>query len=272
MTISIAHQENPLKRWVPVKPGATCYVGGICAFDSTAKTDQGVIMLPQAAGASNTTNKDIPLGVIVGTNLKTPSFDSTYKTNKITAVAAGSSYGDTTEYVGVEGPWGRGDNRAMVEVMIIDPTTVLKAPLYNNAVGTGLTVLTATVASSDGLGTTTNATQVTPVADITTAYCRTGGNMGAYRILDTTSTTVHTWTQAMNNNIAVGDTFVITPGLPIGPSFLQTGATCASYIDASVSPATNYWIVNVLGMDLRESGKETVEFRFDADNFSSVRA
>lgn len=272
MTISIAHSENVQKVWVPVKPGATCYVGGICAFDSSAKSDQGIIMLPQAVGASNTTNKDVPFGVIKGTNLKTEVWDSTYKTNKITAVAAGSSHGDTTEYVGVEGPWGKGDNRAMVEVELIGPSTVLKAPLYNNAVGTALTVLTATAASTDGLGTTTNATQVTPVADVTTAYCRTGGNVGAYRILDTTSTTVHTWTQAVNNDIAVGDTFVITPGLPVGPCFLQTGATCASYIDASVSPATNYWIVTVLRMDLREAGKEYVEFRFDADNFSSARA
>jgi len=268
---SVIH-GSPQCVWAPVKPGATIYVGGLVAYDSSAKSDQGIIQMPVAAGISNITNLDIPFGVCIGTNNKTPVFSTTYQTEYITAVAAGAVHGATTEFVGVEGYWSKGDIRAMVKVAVIDPCTVLRGNIYNAAVGTAPTLLTATVASTDGLGTTTNATQVTPVADLATVYCRTGGNAGAYRILDTTSTTVHTWTQAMNNDIAIGDTFVIVPNLPMGTSFLQIGATAGMWVEASATPATNYFIVNVLGLNLREAGKEFIDFRFDGDNFASIRA
>jgi len=271
MAFSVIH-GSPQCIWVPVKPGATIYVGGLVALDSTAPADQGVIQMPVAVGASNTTNLDVPLGVCIGTNNKTPAFNATYQTEYITAVAAGSVHGATTEFVGVEGYWSKGDIRAMVKIALIDPCTILRGDIRNAAVGTAPTLLTATVASTDGLGTTTNATQVTPVADQTTVYCRTGGNAGAYRILDTTSTTVHTWTQAMNNDIAIGDTFVIVPGKPYGASFIQLGATAAMWIEASATPATNYYIVQTVGLNLREAGKEYMDFRFDGDNFCSARA
>jgi len=259
--------------WVPVKPGATVYVGGIVCQDASAYTDQGVIQMPVAVGASNTTNKDIPFGVVVGTNNKTPVYDSTYKTEKITAVAAGSAHGDTTEFMGVEGPFAAdGKRRAMVEIDLISPSTIIKSSLFGATQGTAPTVLTATAASTDGLGTTTNATQVTPVADLCTAYCRTGANAGQYRILDTTSTTVHTWTQAMWADIAVGDTFVIVPILAYGPCYAQTIATSCSWLDITASPATNYYVIHVTKLDLQSAGQEYVLFRFDADNFSSARA
>ena len=258
--------------WIPVEPGATVYNGAIVSIDHSGLAD-GIATMPVAVGASNTTNKDVPFGICVGNNLKNQLYSSTYKTNYITAVAAGSSHGDVTEYAMVDGVFGKTDKQAMIQVQLIKGSnTTIRGNIYNAAVGTAPTLLTATVASTDGLGTTTNATQVTPVANLCSIYCRKGGNPGAYRILDTTSTTVHTWTKAMNNDIAIGDTFVIAPLRMFGTTYMQLSATVGLWVEASATPATNYFVVEVERLDLSEAGKEYVEFRFNADNFCAARA
>lgn len=270
MGIEIIH-GSPKTAWFPVKPGSTLYSGGLVAFDASAPADCGVIHLPQAAGVSNTTNKDVPLGVILGNNLKTKLYSATYQTDYITAVAAGSEHGATTEFFGVEGQWAKGEKLAMVEVALIDSTTILRAPIKNAAIGTAPTLLTATTASTDGLGITTNATQCTPVANRATFYCRKGANAGSYRVMQTTSTTVHTWTTAWNNDSAVGDTGIIVP-FTLGPCFAQIGATAAMWLEANFAAATHYFILHVDQLNLQDAGKEYADFRFDADNFSAARA
>lgn len=265
-------KEAGEKIWVPVEPAATLYNGQLVAVDTSGLAD-GIGNMPVAVGASNTTNKDVPYGVVVGNNLKNQLYNSTYKTNYITAVAAGSSHGDATEYAMVDGVFGKSDHRAYVLVELIKgSSTVIRGNIFNAATGTAPTLLTATVASTDGLGTTTNATQVTPVANLCSIYCRTGANQGAYRILDTTSTTVHTWTQAMNHDIAIGDTFVATGLRHFGSSYLQLSATVSLWVEASASPATNYFVVEIERLDLSVAGQEYVEFRFNADNFCLARA
>ena len=260
------------KIWVPVDPGNTIYNGSLVSLDSSGLVD-GIENLPAAAGASNTTNKDIPFGVCLGNNLKTQLYSSTYKANYITAPAAGSSHGDATEYAMVDGVYGKSDHIPMVLVELIKGTnTTIRGNIFNAAVGTAPTLLTATVASTDGLGTTTNATQFTPVANVSTIYCRKGANKGAYRILDTTSTTVHTWTQAMNYDIAIGDTFVATGLRPFSIAYLQIVATVGLWVEASASPATHYFHVEVERLDLSVANQEYVEFRFGGDNFCLTRA
>ncbi len=271
MGITITH-GSPQTIWCPLIDATTIYVGGLVGLDSDG-LDNGIQMLPQAVGASNTTNKDIPFGVCIGTNRKNPVFNTTANCDYITDPGAADPHdGASIDYFGVEGPWAKGDPIAMAKVAIIDPTTVLKAPIFNNAVGTAPTLLTCTTGNSSGVAATTNATDFTPVANVSTIYCRSGNNAGAYRITDDTSTTACTWDKAMRSDTAVGDTFVRAGIRAQGLAYVQIGGTYSSYIDVSVSPATNYFVINVLRLDLSEPGSEYVEFQFTADNFCLARA
>jgi len=255
--------------WCTIKPGATVYMGGIVAIDHSA-LDEGIVNLPQASGGDNASNLDVPLGIAVGNNAYNPSYSSTYKCEYITAAAAAGPHSNTTDYRNVEGPWSKGDStsRAMVKVELIRPGDIIRGPLFNAAVGTAPSVLTVTTGNTDGLQMVTNATQFTPVANLCTAYCRSGNNAGCYRITDDTSTTTATWDYAMPNDVAIGDTFVRVPLRTFGESYVQIGATSSNYIDVSASPATNYFIINVVRLDLSEAGSEFVDFMFDVDNFS----
>lgn len=260
-------------KWFPIKPGATIYRGSLVCVDQSA-LDEGVVIREQADGASNTTNKDVPLGVAIGFNLRTPTFSSTYLADYITDAGATGIRSSTTEFTGVEGPWAKGEKRAMVQVAIIGPGTVLKAPIRNNAIGTSLSTLTSTAGNANGLTVTTGACDFTPVANLCSIYARTGPNAGIYRITDDTSTTVATWDVEMPATTAgVGDTYVRVPLRHHGVSYVRIGDdTVASYINASETPATNYDIIHVLELNLEESGKEFAKFYFDSDNFSSARA
>jgi hypothetical protein len=272
MAFSIVHPQNQQRIWVPVLAGQTIYTGQIVSCDNSALVE-GVQYLPQAAGVSNTTNLDIPLGVVVGNNNVSGNvlYSSTYKTEYITAAAAGSAYNATTQYTGVEGPYAKGDPIAMVLIDVIDPCTVLRGPLYNAAVGTAPTEVTVTTGSgTDGLGCTTSATDVTTTATLATLYARTGKNAGIYRTLTSGSTTTHTWLQAMPRDMEIGDKCVVVPLRPYGVAYCQI--TMGQYVDVSQAAATHHFIIDVLRLDLKEAGKEYVEFRFNADNFCCKRA
>lgn len=271
MAFSIVHPSHQHCIWVPVLAAQTIYTGQIVSNDASALVE-GVQYLPQAAGASNTTNKDIPLGVVIGNNNVSSNvvYNSTYKTEYITAAAAGSAYNSTTQYQGVEGPWAKGDPIAMVKVALIDATTILRGPLYNAAVGTAPTECVVSVGSgTDGLGCTTSATDVASVATLGTIYARTGKNRGVYRTLTSASTTAHTWLQAMPKDMEIGDKALIVPLRPYGISYVQI--TMGQYIDVSQAAATHYFTIDVVRLDLSEPGQEYVEFRFNADNFCATR-
>jgi hypothetical protein len=267
MGFSIVH-GSPQTVWVPVDSAETIYNGSVVAVDSGTPLE-GVRPLPVAAGASNVTNKDIPFGVVVGNNNVTGNiqFSSTYNTEYITQVAAGSIYGSTKEFRGVEGVWAKGDPQAFVEVAIIDPLTVLRAPLWNGAVGTAMTEATVSTASGgDGIGCTSGAVNVATVANFSTIYCRSGANKGIYRQLDSASTTAHTWDKAMKADVAIGDK-IVAPNLNMfGLSRMQIDSE-AQYIDIDAAVTTNYFYINVLRLDLSEAGAEFVEFQFNAENF-----
>ena len=173
----------------------------------------------------------------------------------------------------MEGPYAKGDPIAMVKVALIDPCTILKASLYNAAVGTAPTVVTATAGDTDGLGVTTGAIDFTPITTpLQTIYCRSGNNAGVYRLLDAASTTVHTWDTATRNDTEIGSKWVAAPVRTHGLSTVMFDATTATYIDVADAPVlngTNRWIINVVRLDLSEAGKEFVEFRFDACHFTT---
>ena len=262
---------NPFTIWVPVKPATTIYVDSLVCIDSSA-LDEGVIVRGQADGAADTTNKDVPLGIVVGTNNYNPQYSATYQAEYITAAAAAGPHTSTTDYRGVEGPYSKGDKRAMVEVAVIDPCTVIRAPIFNNAVGTPPTELTVSTGSATGLGCTTDACDFTPVANNSTIYFRTG-NRGIYRQTDDTSTTVATWDVATPYDVAVGDKAVRVPVPQLGQGFVRMGDdTCCSYINCSETPATDHDVIEVIRLDLSRAGHEFCDFRFGVDHFALLRA
>lgn len=272
MAFTIASGSNQQHIWVPVLAAQTIYTGQIVSNDASALVE-GVQYLPQATGVSNTTNKDIPLGIVVGNNNVSGNvlYSSTYKTEYITAAAAGAAYNSTTQYQGVEGPWPKGDPIAMVKIALIDPCSIIRGPLYNAAVGTAPTEVTVTVGSgTDGLGCTTSSADVASVATLGTIYARSGKNKGVYRTLSSASATTHTWLQAMPKDMEIGDKAVIVGLRPYGISYCQI--TMGQYIDISQTAATHHFNIDVIRLDLSEAGKEYVEFRFNADNFCAARA
>lgn len=272
MGITIA-QGSPQTIWVPEVAGGTLYGGGLVATGQNA-LDEGVKILPDASGVADVTNQNVPFGVIIGSNRKVKVWDTTELCEIITAPAAADAHdGASIEYYGVEGPWGKGDPVPMVKVAVITPSTVLRAPLKATDAATGPALLTATNTSTDGLGITTNANDYTTgVAALHTIYCRSGANAGSYRIVTSTSSTIHTWDNAMIHDIAIGDTFVMVPMRPYGHSTVMFDDTTASWIDCDDGPVaagTARWAINILRLDLREAGKEFVEFMFSVDHFGA---
>jgi len=262
-------------KWFPLNPSATIYMGSLVSFDYSAMaTSEGILVRGTATGANNTTNKDRPLGVAIGHNLRYPVYSSTYLAEYITDEGVTGLRTSTVDYVGVEGPHPKGGKQAMVQVAIIGPGTVLKAPIRNAAIGTNISVLTSTAGNANGLTVTTGAADYTPTtAGRSTIYCRTGLNAGQYRVCDDTSATVHAWDRQMLSSTATtGETYVKVP-LRYGASHALFGdGTVCSFINGANDPETNYDIIHVLELNLETAGREFAKFVFDGDAFATTRA
>jgi len=262
MGFQIVHGDTqPI--WSPVINTDTLYNGQVVVVGN-----EGIAPLVAAVGAGDTTGKQVPFGVVIGNNLKTPSFSSTYNTDSITYVDPSSAGAD--DYVGVEGPWAKGDKQAMAKIQLVTAQTVLKAPLYTDTLGT-----TPTVGTLSGTPTTVAATssavEEAGVASLSTLYVRSGGQEGSYRVTDDTSTTALTWDLPLNAAPVAGDTVVRVNLRPQGLSRMQIG-TEGLFIDTGATVTTNYFLIDVIRLDLSEAGREYVEFRFHACHFDSVRA
>lgn len=266
MAFTVVHPIHSQILWAPVEPGSTIYTGAIVTQDQSAPGN-GIITMPVAAGAANVTNLDVPWGVCVGNNNSAGNVVSASSHEYITAGAEATWHDNTTRYQGVEGPWAKGDGGEYIAYIPITPETVLRGPIYNAAIGTAPTQVAVTTGSgTDGLDCTTAAIDFTPVADYGTLYFRTGNNKGIYRIIETTSTTVHTFTPACPADIAVGDELVAANMRFFGPSRAYIDSL-GLYIDVSAALTTNYLMIDVLRLDLSEAGNEYVEFRFSPVNF-----
>lgn len=264
---------SPRTIWTPIEDAATIYTGGLVTVNTSAPTE-GITMLPDSAGVANVTNHDIPLGVCIGNNRRNQLFNSTYKCTYITDPGATDAHdGASVEYFTQGNLDPKGDEIAMAKVALITPSTVLRASLYNAAVGTAPTVVTVTTGNTDGLGCTTGAIDFTAEGNPTSTFqFRTGANAGARRILDSNSTTVHTWDKAVVTDVAIGDTAVAVPVRPFGPSTVMFDATTATYIDVADAPVlagTDRWSINVITLKLDEAGNEYVEFTFDIGHFGA---
>ena len=266
--MNIIDMDRTQTLWVPLDSTAapeTAYQGALMKSGG-----DGVLNVAVASGAGDTSNKQVLFGVVIGTNDRYQTWDSTYKGLSTTSVITQAAQA-ARNFMGVEGMWSKADTQTFVQLALITPNTRVKVPLYNASYGTAPTLLTVTTGSATGLGFTSNACDFTPVADLCTSYCRTGANAGLYRISDDTSTTVETNDVAFKEDIAVGDKFVRVPLRPIGTSYVQTDAE-GIFFDVSASPATNYWIFNVHELHLEEAGKEYVIGTFAPCHFDLVRA
>lgn len=261
--------------WIPVNYGSggasTLYVGQIVVAGFNTSM-QGAYPYT-VAGLGDVTYDHGIFGVIVGTNNRKPLYSSTYLTEYITSVTAQADQ-LAREWQGQEGMWSKGDPCAMVQVVKLTPETVLEGDIFASATapGTGPTVVTNTTASTDGSTITTAALAATTVAYNQIWYCRSGTNMGLYRIQYNASTTSHTFYIPWPHDIAVGDTFVTVP-MTIGQSKAMFNTTPASmWIDCSIANySTNYIWLEVLEVDLSIVGQEKARFMINPLTYLGIR-
>jgi hypothetical protein len=154
----------------------------------------------------------------------------------------------------------------LVQVALIDPTSVLRLPIYAHATNqTAPTEAISTSGLATGLGVTCGTTgfDFTGIAYSATYYCRKGLNRGLYRIgYDTNAGTgAKTWYQAMNYTCAtVGETYVgVDFSLGRNKIDLQTTGLGINIVS---STATNYYAVDVLEINLETAGQEYALVRF----------
>jgi hypothetical protein len=275
MIANIAYNTSPQMVWAPLSGDAatTFYKGSIVTTVKANKdlTQDGLLLMGAAVGAGDTTAFKVPFGIIQGFNTYPGNEASSTGRLYTTAVASSSIHAATTQYLGGISAHSSRDGRPHALVALLDPTSYIKMPIFNAAFGTAITVGTVSTASTTGAGfTSSTVADYTPVAGLATAYCRSGANKGMYRITSDTSTTVKTFYDYSQYDIAVGDTFVSVP-LRLGTCYIQLDAA-SQYIEASASPATNYYIVDVVEINLETAGQEYAIFKFQPDQFSMARA
>ncbi len=262
--------------WVPVDGSSTYYMGQIVSIVAASKgmTLSAVVPLAVPAGAVDLTNFQIPYGVVTGFNTRTPTYATVgsmslqYEAGVITQAAQLAR-----DFVGAEGMYSKSDPQVLIQITRITPESVLRGPICNAALGTAPTVVTDT-GGADTTGYTsagtTGACDFTPVADVCSIYCRKGSNMGLYRTTHDTSTTAPDANIAFPYDVALGDTFVRVP-LKQGFSYAYIAGP-GLYIDCGTNfGATNYFLLFVQKLDLRDAGKEIAEFSFSPEHFTFVR-
>jgi len=264
--------------WCSLDSSSRYYVGQLVATTAAAVAyvDGVVAPLPVPAGSSNLTDDTVVFGVVTGTNDITPTFvtvgNQSLQYIDGVATQAAQEARKSAGFFGAEGMYTKGDPQPLVEVAVIGPMTSLSGDIYNGALGT----VCATVTDQDGTDATgyttaglTDAAPFTPADSLHTYYCRTGTNAGLYRVGNGTSTTAPDVTIAFPNNVALGDEFVPVPvkqgwSMPYiaGPGL---------YIDQGTDAVTDSYEINVIELNLQESGKEHVIFAFSANNFLQSR-
>jgi hypothetical protein len=265
--------------WAAGDGASTYYKGQIVSFTAASKAQTNGTVLPLAvpAGAGDLTNFQIPAGIVMAFNNRTPL--TTTLGSKTVEYGGGTCITKAAQvardWTGQEGMYSKADPQVLLQITEILPSTMLRGLICNAAYGTAPTVLTNTGTDTTG-GTTafaTNACDFTNVNLCGTIYCRTGTNAGLYRISKDTSTTAPSVNTAFPYNIAVGDTFVRVP-LKQGASTIYIGGP-GMYIDCSKNPViagTDLFSAMVYKLDLSTAGKETADFRFGALHFLQWRA
>lgn len=259
--------------WCASDGSSTYYMGQLVSFTAASKADTPGTVVPLAvpAGVADTTNFQVPAGVVTGFNLRTPVRDATTGLDTATGVVTQAAQ-LARDWALNGGMYAIGDPQLLVKVALIGPMSLLEGPIYNAAYGTACAVVTDTGgADTTGYTTagTTGAAPFTPVANICTIYCRTGANAGLYRTTNDTSTTAPDVTTAFPQDVALGDTFVRVP-LKQGLSEIYIAGP-GLYITQALTATNNFHVI-VKDIDLRVSGEEKARFWFTMDHFCNMRA
>ena len=261
----------------PVSPngttGDTVYVGQLVYM-----ANDGVLPKGAASGAADTTNKaNIIAGVVtgiceVGSQV---SYSSSYSANYISTPAniAQSHLAARSEAVmgHAQGMWKVGDTDYKVLIAVVTPDTILEAPIYNAAFGTAPTEVTVTSGSTTGLGCTTGAIDFTPVSKNATIQCTSGANRGVARLIDSTSTTIHTWDRPMKEDIAVGDKFIAVNLPYFGAAKMQLDSE-SMFIDTSAALTSDYYSIFVYRLYMDDKNNVKAEFSFLPVHWDAYRA
>lgn len=230
--------------------------------DQANKVDS-IGLIADGASANN-----LVYGVVIGNNLSAAkeTFDTTYKANKITY--ADPSSASTGDYVlpstGLDPV---GDLTAMVKVIPITSETVLEAPLYTDNFGTAPTETTLS-GSPTTTGATSSAVDEAGVNSLSSIFFRDGIVRGTYRVTKDTSTTTLTWDIPTRSAPASGDKIVRVNLRSLGMSHMQIDSE-AMYIDTGATITSNYFMIDVLKLDLTLAGSEKVQFRFNPYMFQT---
>ena len=270
-------EGSPKPLWMPVDYtiAVPLYIGQLVyggrAGGSGNTSLSGIAPLVAGAGYIDTTGKYVPFGVVSGLATRGGrTYSSTYLTEYDTSVNTQAEL-VARDTVGVEGMISKTDPIVAVQITrIMGTNTVLKGPICAGALGTAPTVVTVTTGSATGLTYIAATSGFTPMTLGCTTYCRTGANMGIYRIQSDASTTTRTMLIPFPYDIAIGDTFV-SVNLKVGTSFFMLDSL-AMYIDGNAALTTHNSCGNVWEIDLKEAGKETATFSFGGDHFCSARA
>ena len=231
----------PIIRRFPID--ADLYQGQLLMWSS----DAGGIVQPAADGASADPDATTKIAALCTGIVTSPAFNATYKGDM-------GDYDTTQADQLANSPVGC----AMAECVIITPTTLIKAPIVKDTIGTAPERKACTTGSSDGL-TFVVATIDTTVSQYSTVYCSKGANRGISRIVTTGATTTQTVLIAFPYDIAVGDEFCIAN---IKEGFAKINFdTQFQGIDSSDALTYPYYVY-VHELNLEESGKEYAVFAF----------
>lgn len=271
MGFTVSQEMQNIKSvWVPLCTSMSggnvpLYVGQIVKDDSLALN--GFYPVGAASGNGDATGKQHIFGVVTGTNNypMTEIFNGSFGQCIFPATNQASQL--AIMKMGAEGMHPKGDPQALVQVSVINKSTILTGDIYNGSVGVPPTLLTVTTGSTNGESFTSNPCDFNPngAPNNSTTYCRTGANAGIYRVNSDTSSTNCTFMTAFPYTISVGDTFVRVPYVQGYTIYANFGDDIlAFYWDCSLLNTVNYFNINVYEMDLRYPGKETVTFSFDS--------
>jgi len=254
----------------PGDGASTYYVGQLVAFTAASKAqiNGGVVPLAVPAGEADLTNDQVVAGIVVGFNRRTPTYSATWKANYDGGTITDQATQLARDWALNKGMYAIGDPQLLIDVAMIDSTTLIEGPIFNAAYGTAITVAT----DSDGTDTTgyttaglSSAVDFTNVDMLGTTYFRTGANAGLYRVTANTTTTAPANDTAFPYDVASGDAFV---SVPVKKGFSKIYiAGPGMYIDGSKPPGTNAFEVICENLDLSKAGSEKALFRFTPLHF-----
>jgi hypothetical protein len=226
---------------------ANVYQGQMLRWDVNA----GGLVEPVAAATAGPETANIIAGICSGI-VTSPTFDATYKGDLGTY--------DTTQATQIANdPVGA----CLAEVTLVTPSTLIKAPIVKDTIGTNPERKACTTGSADGLTFVVAAIDTT-VSQYSTVYCSSGANRGQYRKVTTGATTTQTVLVAFPYDIAVGDVFCIA-NVGIGLAHIEFDSQFQG-IDSS-DDQTHYYVVYVHELNLEEAGKEYAIFSFSPRHF-----